>query len=244
MSVTGILGIDTATADTAVAVAVDGATLAERRTGPEQGGRPRHAAALLEEVENAVDRAGGWGRVGLIAVGIGPGTFTGLRVGIATARALAQGRGLPLAGVDSLAALARGITAEHPGRGAVPLIDARRGELFAAVYDAGGKRLDGPLVAAPERIAAAVAPGGAKPLAAGDGSLRFRQQLESGGVEVLPDADPAHRMAARHICALAAAVEPGLPTDVTPAYLRRPDAEVWREQRDLDPGSEAGSQRG
>ena len=182
--------------------------------------------------------------MGLIAVGIGPGTFTGLRVGIATARALAQGRRLPLAGVDSLAALARGITAEHPGRGAVPLIDARRGELFAAVYDAAGERLDGPLVAAPERIAATVAPGGAKPLAAGDGSLRFRQQLESGGVEVLPDADPAHRMAARHICALAAAVEPGLPTDVTPAYLRRPDAEVWREQRDLDPGSEAGSQRG
>ncbi len=244
MTAVGILGLDTATADTAVAVAVDGAVVAELRTGPEGDGRPRHAAALLEEVEAAVERAGGWGTVGLIAVGIGPGTFTGLRVGIATARGLAQGRGLPLAGVDSLAALARGIAAEHPGRDAMPLIDARRGEVFGAVHGAGGERLGGPIVAAPERIAATLAQREARPLAAGDGSLRFRRQLESAGVEVLPEADPAHRMAARHICALAAEVEPGLPTDVTPAYLRRPDAEVWREQRDLDPGSEPGSPGG
>ena len=54
-------------------------------------------------------------------------------------------------------------------------------------------------------------------------------------MDVLPDADPAHRMAARHVCALAAGAEPGRPEQVKPIYLRRPDAEVWRERRDRDP---------
>jgi hypothetical protein len=82
-----------------------------------------------------------------------------------------------------------------------------------------------------------IAERGSRPLAAGDGSLRFRERLESAGVEVLPDADPAHRIAARHICELAAGLDPGPVSDVKPSYLRRPDAEVWRDQRDGNPGT-------
>jgi len=236
MSAGGILGIDTATADVAVAVTIAGDLAAELRVCPGPDERPRHAAVLVGAVENAVGEAGGWAAIERIAVGIGPGTFTGLRVGVATARALAQGRALPLNGVGSLAALARGISSGHPGRATLPLIDARRREAFAALLADDGSILAEPWVGPPAEICERALAVAGTAVAAGDGSLRFRSQLESAGVEVLPDADPAHRMAARHICALAASVEPGLPTDVTPAYLRRPDAELWREQRDPDRG--------
>jgi tRNA threonylcarbamoyladenosine biosynthesis protein TsaB len=235
MTVPTILGFDTATADTAVAVTRDGELAAERRGGPGAGERPSHAAVLLGEIEACVADAGGWERVELIAVGIGPGTFTGLRVGIATARALGQARGLPVAPVGSLEALARGIGDRGPGRPRLAAIDARRGEMFAALYDAFGSEVLAPEAISPEALAERLASVPGTPAAAGDGSLRFRRQLESAGVEVLPDADPAHRMAARHVCALAATIEPGPAGDVTPAYLRRPDAEVWREQRDRNP---------
>ena len=138
MAAAGILGLDTSTADGAVAVTVGGELVAERSVAPNDGGRPRHATALASEIETVVIEAGGWERIGSIAVGVGPGTFTGLRIGIATARALAQGRGLSLAGVGSLAALARGIGERVPDALGLPLIDARRGELFAALYDRGG----------------------------------------------------------------------------------------------------------
>jgi tRNA threonylcarbamoyladenosine biosynthesis protein TsaB len=236
MTMPTILGLDTSTSDAAVAVTIGGETASEARVEPEPGGRPRHAAMLLEQTESVVADAGGWERIGLLAVGIGPGTFTGLRIGIATARALAQARGLAIAPVGSLAALARGIGERAPGRSRLGLFDARRTEVFAALFDHRGDQIWEPFVASPAELARRVNELSQPPLAGGDGSLRFRQQLESAGVEVLPDADPAHRMAARHICALAASIEPGLPTEVRPAYLRRPDAELWREQRDRNPG--------
>jgi tRNA threonylcarbamoyladenosine biosynthesis protein TsaB len=230
-----VLGVDTATDVAAVAATDGGDILHESWAAPEAGGRPRHATALLAAIETAAAAAGGWEAVGLLAVGVGPGTFTGLRIGIATVRGLAQARGLDVAPVVSLDALARGIAesdggGEHPR---LPLIDARRGEVFAALSD-GGACAWGPAVVGMEDLAARVAQLRETPLAAGDGSLRFRAQLEAAGIEVLPDADPAHRLAARHVCALAAEVEPGRPEAVTPMYLRRPDAEVWREHRDPD----------
>ena len=235
--VSGILGIDTATADVAVAVAVGGTVVCERRDGPEPGGRPRHASRLLADVEEAVTAAGGWERIGAIAVGVGPGAFTGLRVGIATARALGQGRGLPMIGVGSLAALARGIGEQAPGRPRLAVIDARREQVFAALYASSGEAIWGPVVESPEALAGRLAGLPDPPVAAGDGSLRFRQRLESAGVQVLPTANEAHRMSARHVCELAAGVEPGPPEEIKPVYLRRPDAEVWREQRDREPRS-------
>jgi tRNA threonylcarbamoyladenosine biosynthesis protein TsaB len=225
-----VLGVDTATGDVAVAVTAAGELVYEHSVAPAEGERPRHSAALLVEIEAALERVGGWDRVAVIAVGIGPGMFTGLRVGVATARALAQARGLEIAPVISLHALALGIPRQGE-RSRLGLIDARRGELFAALVGPGGELASEPFVAAPEAVAERAARLAESPLAAGDGSLRFRDQLEGAGVEVLPDADPAHRMAARHVCALAEGAARVRPEQTTPIYLRRPDAEVWREQR-------------
>ena len=101
-----ILGFDTATPSTAVALwSPDHAV--ERRDDPPPGTRPAHASRLLALIEEVL--SGDWSAVERIAVGIGPGGFTGLRLGIATARALSQARDLPLVGVSSLAALAAAV---------------------------------------------------------------------------------------------------------------------------------------
>lgn len=237
MSAGGILGLDTATADTVVGLEADGHIAVELRRGPTGEGRPDHAASVLGLVAEAVDGAGGWAAVNAIAVGVGPGTYTGLRIGVSTARALAQARGLGVVGVSSLEALALGIGETGPGRDRLALIDARRKQVFAALYDPTGKAVWEPLVADLDELARRLAQRPEPPLAGGDGALRFREQLEAVNVEILPDTDPAHRMAARHLCAIAAGDEPGPPERVTPLYLRRPDAEIWREQRDRNSSS-------
>ena len=224
------LGFDTATADTAVAVVGAGDPIESIR-GPDPGGRPAHATALLPAIEAAVATAGGWNEIGLIAVGVGPGSFTGLRIGVSTARALAQARGLPIAGVSTLAALASalGDAPEAAGRSRLAVIDARRGEVFVAL-DAGSGIAE-PVVCPPGEIAGSLGSGAVSgALAAGDGSLRFRSEIEAAGIEVLPDVHPAHRLSARRVCLLGAEMMTQDPEQIRPMYLRRPDAERWLER--------------
>jgi tRNA threonylcarbamoyladenosine biosynthesis protein TsaB len=227
-----VLGFDTATADVSVAITRGRECVGERAVAAPARGQPRHASELLAEIERAVGDAGGWERVDLIAVGIGPGSFTGLRVGIATARALAQALAKPIAGVCSLAALARGISelSLAEGRSRLAVMDARRSEVFTALHDPEGRRRWGPVVAAPATLAERLAGAGGTPLAAGDGALRFRRDLEQAGAEVLPEDEPAHRVSARHVCRLAEDVERLAPREIAPIYLRPPDAEIWRER--------------
>lgn len=188
---------------------------------------------LLAEIERAVAAAGGWGEVERLAVGIGPGTFTGLRIGVATAQALAFARELPLSGVCTLDALARALGEPAAARERLAVLDARRGEVFAARYSAAGERLWGPLVSSPEQLAERLE-SAETALCGGSGAVRFRQQLTIRGIEIPDDADPVHRVAARHVCALAAAApseDDSAP--VAPIYLRPPDAERWRERDSL-----------
>lgn len=111
------------------------------------------------------------------------------------------------------------------------MLDGYRGEVFAALYSEAGERLWEPFVCRPEELAARVAALGAPVLAAGSGAVRFRHELEQDGVRMADDADPVHRLAARHICALAAASGAGEEADrLVPIYLRPPDAERWRER--------------
>ena len=185
-----ILALDTATTTATAALVRDGEPLAE-------------AAVLPREIYAAIDGlVDDPAELEAIAVGIGPGSFTSLRMGLAAARAMALALELPVAGISTLDALAAGAP------GAIPVIDARRREVFALVNGE-------PLVLAPAELPAAQL--------VGDGAVRYRAQLEESGAEIPPDDDPRHLPRARFHAVLARDFGP--PDAVEPLYLRVPDAE-------------------
>lgn len=249
-----VLGFDTATQSTAVALRLaDGGTL-QARDDPAPDGHPGHATRLLGMAGELLAAAGlGWGALQRIAVGVGPGRFTGLRIGIATARGLAQSLAVELVGVSSLRALALAATArEDDARATLAVIDARRGEAFAAGYPAatdfsrqglpGGEPLDGEIVfpralgpAGLEEIVAGIEQrGGARGQqwqAVGDGAVHFREQLRSAGVRVAQDDSPLHLVDPGAICELGARAAPASSYEqILPDYRRTPDAALARER--------------
>jgi tRNA threonylcarbamoyladenosine biosynthesis protein TsaB len=210
-----VLGFDTSTAATSVClVRADGEVFEVEPPVERLFERPGHARELMPGIDRVIREAGvGFGDLDALAVGIGPGGFTGLRIGIATAHGIAQSAGIPLHPVLSLDALAAGIEGSDPS-GAIapfPLIDARRQEVYGL----------GPFVGSVDD-AIARAPDGA--LAAGDGSIRFREALESAGIRVAPGDSRMHVVRAVYICRLAATVPSAPPESVVPCYLRAPDA--------------------
>jgi tRNA threonylcarbamoyladenosine biosynthesis protein TsaB len=224
-----LVGFDTATQDTAVCALRGDEVLYESLLGLEPDGSPGHSTRLLQEVEAAASAAGGWDRVDAIAVGLGPGSFTGLRVGIASARGLGSALGLPLHGVCTLDALARGLgaTGQSPARPRLALVDARRGEVFAALYGPSGERLWEPWVGTPADLCERLTELPEAPLAAGSGAIRFCDEIASCGAEPA-EGDEIHHVAARDVCALAA--EGAVVESLEPIYLRPPDAERWHER--------------
>lgn len=166
----------------------------------------------------------------MIGVGVGPGTFTGLRIGIATGRGLGSSLGLPLRGVCTLDAVAAGIGEAGATGERLAVLDGWRGEVFAALYAPDGARIWEPAVYRPEELGERIGALAEPPSVAGSGAVRFRHELTQGGVRIPDDSDPVHRVAARHVCALAAA-EPGEDAEeLAPIYLRPPDAERWLER--------------
>ena len=216
-----LLALDTATPSTVAGVLLAGGGVVEARDDPPAGSRGQHGARLLLLVERALAQAQvEWGEVDRIAVGVGPGGFTGLRIGIATARALAQGHALPLVPVGSLAALALGLPVAGP---VAAVVDARRGEVFAGVW-AEGRELVAPAALAPDALAERLAALDAPVRAVGDGAIRFRLELERAGVAVPADGSSVHRIGAEPLCRLGAVGEPAERDRLLPDYRREPDA--------------------
>ncbi len=192
-----ILAFDTATDVATVALVRDGEVLGERAS---------RAVRVLQDAEGLLEEAGlEPGAVERIAVGTGPGSYTGLRMGLVTARTLAISLGVPVAGVSTLDALAAGAPE------AVPVIDARRSEVFTLV---GG---------APACLAAAGLTVGTGRAYVGDGAVRYREEITAAGGIVPPDDAPEHVPWARHHAALAR--DFGAADQAEPIYLRVPDAE-------------------
>ncbi len=240
-----LLALDTATPATAVALDLGDGDVREVRDEPPAGARPSHTSALLPLASELLAQAGlRWADLSRIAVGVGPGTFTGLRIGLASARAIASTRGIPLVGVSTLAALALGAVEQARASECEQLaavIDARRGEVFAAVWPLGSDAVDAarylahpasavfaPRAMAPLELADVLAELGATALAVGDGAVKFRDALERTGTLIAADGAPVNQVSARQHCRLARYLPDSAPRDVSPHYLRAPDAKPSR----------------
>ena len=220
-----LLALDTATPSTVVALQDDDGRVREARDDPPAGTRPRHAETVLALAEDLLAATGrGWDELARIAVGVGPGGFTGLRIGISTARALAQAHGTPIAGISSLRALALGAREAAGGRAVLAAIDARRGEVFAAAWSPDGEPLLRAAAYKPDALPAAVSGFERTPLAVGDGAVRFSNELAAAGLEIPAPGSPLHAISGRALCqagARAAVVERDR---LLPDYRREPDA--------------------
>ena len=234
-----LLALETSTAWPSTAV-VDAAGAVLGSSGATEG--PRQTRRLLEGVHEALTKAGvELTDLDTVVCGLGPGTFTGLRIGVATARALAQAAGLEVGGVPTLEALARGLAAGEPGASAdtfVPLVDGRRGEVFAAVYErqaarrpaegAGGERWPELREAVPLTVVRAddlsdflsLRPGA---VTGGDGAVLYADRLPAALVHDAAVAAPTALMVARTWLAGPVDLRRGL-SDTFPLYGRRPDA--------------------
>jgi len=217
-----VLGLDTSTQTSGIAIVDDGRLLADGR----HDARAR-SADLLVAIDEVCRRAAiEPARLDAIAIGAGPGSFTGLRIGMATAKGIAFAAGRPLWAVSSLAALARdGDALAEAGPGAViaAVLDARRGEVFAGCFR-GGAALDEERVMAPEALAAWV-----ERLAAG-APVRFAGDARAAHPALAPLVDRWLPVATPSGAAVARLALAGPREDVlasgAPSYIRPSEAEV------------------
>ena len=228
-----LLCLDTATPQVSVAIGADGSVLGEVRLGRDRR-HAEHLAPAIEylcrELDVQLPQLSG------IAVGLGPGLFTGLRVGVTTAKTMAQALRLPVVGVASLDLVAYPL--RHTNRLIATMLDARRGEVFHARYrpvPGGVQRVTDYEVGAPGDIVADLLAAGEEVLLAGDGALRYRGELaevdrseQAGPSFAFPSAAALVELATAHM----EREDFSSPWDVHPLYLRRSDAEIEWERRE------------
>jgi tRNA threonylcarbamoyl adenosine modification protein YeaZ len=225
-----VLGIETSTARSSVAALVDGVVVTDEHHEDARG----HGAFLGPAVRRCLDAVGGAAAVDLVAVGTGPGLYTGLRVGMATAAAFASARAAPIIGIGGLDVLARTAQVE-PACVVVTTLDARRGQVFWAVHEPDQERsdalrcVDGPRVGAREQLDDAVAELAAR---AADGKVLVVGEV--GGDSVLrPEAGVLAQLAAERLGAIGprrAAAE-CVPERLEAVYLRDADVRIGWDER-------------
>lgn len=236
-----VLGIDTSTAATVV-VAAAGGQVVVRRHDPVGRDRPAHTTAALPLAAEALTELGlTWTDLDRAGVGIGPGSFTGLRSGLSAAAGVARRLGVPLVGVASPQQLEHAARPARPGIGRVlTVLDGRRQELFVERFDAAGMGGGVEVVGRGEVAALGSLDGW---LVLGDGAVLERAAFEALGAEVPEDADPLHGVDGASLAALTETGAGQPADDVRPAYGRAPDA-IPTAQRPVKPipgGAAAGT---
>ena len=228
-----VLGIETSTPQTSVAIGSEQGILAATRVARTHGGDE----VVAPTVRHLLDLAGVEpSRLSGVAVGLGPGLFTGMRVGIATGRGLAQVLRIPIVGMASLDVLAFGV--RYTRRLICAVVDARRGEVFHAFYRPmhGGVAREGTYqVGTAERLVGEIEARPEEVLLVGNGALVYRRVLEELGSQVefvsaghaFPDAAALVELAVPRFVR----EEADRPVDVVPYYVRKSDAEIAWDRR-------------
>jgi tRNA threonylcarbamoyladenosine biosynthesis protein TsaB len=214
-----LLAFDTATPAVTLALHDGTGVVAEREAVDAR----RHGELLAAAIEAALaDCGASQADLTAIAVGTGPGPYTGLRVGLVTARVLSSALGIPLHGVCTLDVIARSAAAGAAGREFIVTTDARRGELYWARYSPAAERISGPGVSAPAKLPAGYP-------VAGEGPELYPGLTD----EPLLPRYPAAAQLARIVAEREAAGAPALPAE--PLYLRKPDARVPGKPKRVTP---------
>lgn len=223
-----ILGIETATERVSVAIGGHEGVIGLFEVTK---GR-RHAETLVPAIDFTLRQAGiDLDEISVVAVDVGPGLFTGMRAGLASATAIAQALRIPMIGISSLDLLA--FTQQHADKIVVPVIDARKSEVFYAMYrpvPGGVQRVVEPQVGSVDDLVADLMARSEDSLLLGDGSRRYRDEIIEGfrcqiGGDDHPSAAPLVQLA--HAKALRE--DWVQPRDIEPIYLREPDAVInWQ----------------
>jgi tRNA threonylcarbamoyladenosine biosynthesis protein TsaB len=230
-----ILGIESSTQQVGAAIGGHEGVLAAAHTS-----RGRRHAELLTPTVDFVRRSAriDFDEISCVAVDLGPGLFTGLRVGIAAAKAIAQALRVSMIGVPSLDLLA--FPLRHTSRLIVAAIDAKRGEVFYAFYrpvPGGVQRVSEHQLGSPDDLASELLTARDEILLVGDGALRYQDAFEGLKRVELADQGFAHPSAASLVqLAHAQALREQFvaPWELTPLYLRKPDAEINWSTREAE----------
>ena len=229
-----ILGVESAGSQVGCAIGGHEGVLASAHTGK----RRQHAESLAPQIDFVRRQAGiEFSELGVVAVDIGPGLYTGLRVGISSATTIAHALGIPMIGISSLDLLA--FPARWTSRLIVTALDARRGELFTALFrkvPGWIQRIRDPQVNTPQELLAELMTIEEPALLVGDGALRYQEIFSSiRRVEMAEQglANPSARSLVQLAHAQALREEFVPSRDIKPIYLRQPDAEInWKTRKE------------